>query len=206
MTRGESRQVGDERARYGRRSWGERLGDVLAWPAAHRVATVLIIAFLAVGAWFFASRAGGLRAADLAIGDCLFVRTAAAQDEVRPIGEPAVVSDTLLAGGVERAGCNASHGHEVSAIVVPALPSAAPGDIGTLLDRGEIQSLTAPLCDAAFEAFVGRPMAGSRFTTFPVAPDAEGAAAWVAGGRRTVCLVARSDGAWMDHPARGSGE
>jgi hypothetical protein len=69
-----------------------------------------------------------------------------------------------------------------------------------------MRRLTAPLCDAAFAGYVGRPLGGSRFTTFPVVPDADGAEAWLNGGTRTVCLVARSDGHWMDHPARGSRE
>jgi hypothetical protein len=195
-----SRQVGAERARYGRKGLREQLGDLVAWPAAHPVATIALLFFLVVGSLFFGSRALGVRADDLRVGDCVFVRTEAAQEAQRPIGEPAVVSSVLLAGGAERAACDASHGHEVSAIVVPG------GDIAGTPDPTTIKAATAPLCAAAFPGYVGHALEGSAFTTFPVVPDASAVANWVGGGRRTVCLVARTDGAWMDHPARASGE
>lgn len=152
------------------------------------------------------TRGSGVGAGELAVGDCLYVRAAASQSSDRPIGAPDDVAAALLAGGAERAACTASHGHEVSAIVVPALETLAPGVMPTVLDKAKMASLTQPLCAAAFGAYVGRSVEDSRYVTFPVVPDVEGAAAWVAGGRRTVCLVARSDGQWMDHPARGSGE
>jgi putative regulator of septum formation len=143
---------------------------------------------------------------NLEVGDCLYVRAVADQSSDRPIGEPHDVAGALLAGEAERAACDASHGHEVSAVVVPALETLAPGATPTLLDHAQMQALTGPLCDAAFAAYVGHALSGSRYITFPVVPDTDAAAGWAAGGRRTVCLVARADGQWMDHPARGSGE
>ena len=116
------------------------------------------------------------------------------------------MAGALLAGEAERAACDASHGHEVSAIVVPALETLAPGVTAAPLDHARMQALAEPLCDAAFEAYVGRALDGSRYITFPVVPDTDAAVGWVIGGRRTVCVVARADGQWMDHPARGSGE
>jgi len=144
--------------------------------------------------------------ADLQVGDCLFVRVVASQSDARPVGEPHDVAGALLAGGAERAGCDASHGHEVSAIVVPPVPSTAPGEVLPLLDHDQMEAATAPLCDAAFASYVGHALEGSRYVTFPVVPDTDGGAAWVADGRRTICVVARSDGQWMDHPAHASGE
>jgi hypothetical protein len=96
----------------------------------------------------------------------------------------------------------------VSAIVIPETtptPTRRPGEIGVVRDAAALRVLTAPLCAAAFEGYVGRPLEGSRYLTFPVVPDLE-TGDWVTGGRRTICLVARIDGQWMDHPARASGE
>ena len=205
------RELGDERARYGKKGLRERLEDVIAWPVEHRFATGVIVIVVA-GALLLASLRGrAATLADLAVGDCLFVPTAAARDDAssRPIGEEPVVLDFLLTGGAERAACTASHGHEVSAIVTPTLPTVptrAPGEMSNLLDEAAMRALTAPLCEDAFEAYVGRPLDESRYVTFPVVPGVDGAAAWIAGGRRTACLVARADCQWMDHPARESGE
>jgi hypothetical protein len=199
-----SRQLGDERARYRRMSLREQLEELLAWPATHRIAAALIVAVLVVGLLLALTGSLLVTPESLAVGDCLFVRTSASQADARPIGEVDEVSATLVAGGAERASCTASHGHEVSAIVVGPAPSFVPGEIapGTL-DADAIRRVTQPLCDAAFAGYVGRPLAGSRYVTFPVAP---GPQAWIAEGGRTICLVARSDGEWMDHPARASGE
>jgi Septum formation len=199
------RELGDERARYGRMTFREQVGDVLAWPGSHRFATG-IIAVVVVGAVAIAALSG--RAQDprsLAIGDCLYVPTPAALDPTasRPIGSPGDIELLVIAGDAQKASCAASHGHEVSAILVG--PDASPRGSGTgeLFDRDAIHRLMQPLCDAAFAAYVGRPLDSSAFDTFPAVPEAP---AWVAGGRRTICLVARTDGTWMDHPAQGSGE
>jgi hypothetical protein len=207
LTDPRSRQLGDERARYGRKSLREQLDDVAGWIRAHPIASGVVAGFFLLGALLSLARGNAADPASLAIGDCLYVHTAAAQGGDRPIGEEREVTVALLAGDAELAGCGASHGHEVSAIVVPgAPPTHAPGEIGQALDVAEMRSMVAPLCEAAFAGYVGRPLAGSIYTTFPVVPDANGAEAWLNGGRRTVCLVARTDGQWLDHPARGSGE
>ena len=205
------RELGDERARYGRKGVREQLGDVLDWPREHRFAAGIIVIVI-VGALLLAAVRGRfVDYRDLAVGDCLFVPTAAARDpsSTRPVGEPDAVVAVILSGGGERAACDASHGHEVSAVVMaeplptlctPVPPCEMPSGV---LDRAAIELLVRPACDAAFAGYVGRALAGSRYVTFPVAPEP---VAWLAGGRRTVCLVARADGMWMDHPARGSGE
>jgi hypothetical protein len=146
-----------------------------------------VIGFVAVGAVLWATRGLLVEPADLAVGDCLFVRTTTNQAAGRPIGEPRDVAATVLAGGAERASCSASHGHEVSAVI----PVAQLGD----------SSREAPArCASAFAGYVGHPLDRSIYVTFPVVPDATDPAPVV------VCLVARGDGAWMGHPARGSGE
>jgi hypothetical protein len=199
-----SRQLGDERARYRRLSLREQLDELLAWPATHRIAAALIVAVLIIG--LLLAFTGGLLVApeSLAVGDCLFVRTSANQADARPIGEIDEVSATLVAGGAERASCSASHGHEVSAIVFGPTPSVVRGELrAETLDADAIRRVMQPLCDAAFAGYVGRSLAGSRYVTFPVAPQPQ---TWIAEGGRTICLVARADGEWMDHPARESGE
>lgn len=202
---GMHRELGDERSRYGRKSWRETIDDALAWPGTHRGATAIVLLVLG-GAVALALLTGrGIDRRDLAVGECLYVPTAAARDPVstRPIGEAEPVEEVVVAGGAQRTDCTASHGHEVTAIVLDPEPSRAAGEIGTLLDRDGLHRLTQPSCDAAFAAYVGHELAGSRYATFPVVPEPQ---AWIAEGRRTVCLVARRDGQWMVHPARGSGE
>ena len=191
------RELGDERARYGRKGLGERLSDVLSWPGSHRAATVILLLIVVGGALLYVATARPVDIRGLAVGDCLYIPTDAAKDPTaaRPIGEPGAVEAVILQDGAERAGCTASHGHEVSAIVIAPESSVA--------DRDAIHLLTQPLCDAAFSGYVGHALAGSTFVTFPVVPDPP---QWVADGRRTVCLVARRDGGWMDHVARGSGD
>jgi hypothetical protein len=198
-----SRQLGDERRRYGRRSLRERFDDLLAWPGEHIPATIALIAFLGVGVAIALSRGLLVQPEQLVTGDCLFVRVAANQGDVRPIGEARDVIGAVLAGRMEKTACDGSHGHEVSAVTDVPLPSIEPGTLPTMLDRAAIEALAGPACTDVFEAYVGRAPEGSRFVTFAVAPDPP---EWVASGGRTICLVARSDGGWMDRPARGSAE
>lgn len=199
------RELGDERGRYGRSSFREQLDDVISWPANHRFATGVILVVIAGALLLSATRGLATDPRDLGVGDCLFVPTAAAHDPVstRPIGEPAVVEGVVLDGGAERTACTASHGHEVAAIVIRPEPSIVAGALPGLLDRDAVYRQTQPLCEAAFAGYVGRALAGSAYVTFPVVPEPD---AWLAGGRRTICLVAREDGQWLDHPARASAE
>jgi hypothetical protein len=200
-----SRQVGDERGRYGRKGLGERVEDMMGWPGDHPVAMVVLLAFVAVALLLVLARGQALRPGDLAVGDCLFVPTDAAGGETRPIGDDRVVAATLLSDGAERAACDASHGHEVSAVTpiplptIPTDPSIDP--LPGLLDRASIERLARPVCERAFVDYVGMPSDESIYATFPVFPDPPD---WVASGRGTICLVARDDGGWMDRPARAS--
>jgi hypothetical protein len=199
------RELGDERRRYGHKTVREQLGDALAWPGSHRFAAG-VIAIVVIGAVLIALVSG--RAEDprsFAVGDCLYVPTAAALDPTatRPNGAEGDVELLVFGDGAQKAGCSASHGHEVSAILTGPDPGPRASGIGAAFDRDAIHRLMQPLCDAAFAGYVGHSLDGSAFATFPAVPEAP---EWIASGRRTICLVARRDGTWMDHPARGSGE
>lgn len=185
-----SRRLGDERARYGRKRPREQVDDVVGWIRAHRIATLVAVLFFAVGALLWAARGSQVEIGELAVGDCLYVRAVADQTSDRPIGQPHDVAGALLDDGAERASCTASHGHEVSAVL----------DL-TRLHYTLAESQVA--CEDVFDTYVGHEPAGSIYAAFPALPD-DGAQA--AGQHVGVCLVARADGQWMDHPARGSGE
>jgi hypothetical protein len=91
--------------------------------------------------------------ASLEPGQCIFVRTSAANALVadRPIGEPDEVRATLRSQGAELASCDLSHSHEV--VAAGTLPDADdveyPGE-AALIER------EAPACEAAAEGYVGR--------------------------------------------------
>jgi hypothetical protein len=150
-----------------------------------------------VGGFLWAT--SGLQVApdQLAVGDCLYVRVPAGSSETQVIGSPDVVRAVLLSGGAERASCTASHGHEVSARVeVPAVPPLPSGVsvLPTVLAEATVA------CDNAFAGYVGKALADSLYESIAVVPATFETSADV------ICLVARRDGQWMDHPARGSGE
>lgn len=184
--------------RYEHASLAERLGDIVGWFRAHPLGLVPV---LLVAAGFFTQVVAPPRAAgprDLRVGDCVFVRTSQANaigPGARPIGEPSEVTQVLMAGAAEQASCSASHGHEVSGLVEgPEPPAGYPG---------EVQLEEFGGCAAAFTDYVGRTLDGSLYTTFAAVPTADD---WATGIRRVVCLVARADGQWMMHAARGSRE
>jgi hypothetical protein len=59
-----------------------------------------------------------------------------------------------------------------------------------------------PVCEAAFEAFVGRPTDGSALRLTLVVP---GESAWDDGRRAGACLVNNADGSFLTGRAAGSG-
>jgi len=182
-----------ERDRYGRASLAERVGDVLGWFRAHPLALVPI---LIVGAGIVTQLVAPPRSAlpnDLAVGDCLFIRTSAANaigPGARPIGESPEAADVLMRGGAEQVDCLSSHGHEVSAVL-------------DLREHEYTPTEASAACDAALEPYVGRQPTRSRYVTFAALPTS---AAPAGGPQVGICLVARADGEWMDHPARGGRE
>ncbi len=189
------RQVGDERARYGRKSVGERLDDLWDTLARYRLWLVGAAVVMAIGAWF-AVMSRNVTVDRLAVGDCLYIPTTAADDPTTtaPIGVERDVEAALFGGGAEAAGCSSSHGHEVSALIPLATAATTQADARTAVQA---------TCDAAFAAFVAHGIAGSQFATFAAVPTPD---QWDSGERTAVCLVARADGQWMTTPARGSGD
>ena len=185
-----------ERDRYGRETLSERLGNVIGWFRAHPLALVPLAIFLGGIVIQSVAPQRSARPNDLAIGDCLFVRTSAAGvigANARPIGELKEVAEVLMRGAAERASCSASHGHEVSGIVpVDRQPDDAEFGVALAL---------AMQCDSAFVGYVGHPEVDSVYQSLVVMPTDE---AWAAGVHRVICLVARKDGQWMREPARNS--
>lgn len=184
-----------ERDRYPRMTFRDQLVAVLDWGRENR----LVVLGLVVVAVYVVTQLilppPTARPGDLRVGDCLFVRTSASEEigpGARPIGSPAAVGAALMTGGAERAGCDASHGHEVSSLIeLTERPQTNP--LSSSLDRA---------CEGVFDSYVGG-MASLTYETFAVVP---GPAQWDAGIHQAVCLVARLDGQWMTHSARGSGE
>lgn len=185
-----------ERDRYPRMTLRDRLEELVDWVRGNRLVVLglVIVASYVVTQLILPPPSVGPE--DLRVGDCLYVRTSATSDlapGVRPIGERASVGASLLGGGADRASCGASHGHEVSAVIdLQEQPSTSPLNLG--LDQA---------CQGVFGSYVGLDLASSMYETFAVVPDDSH---WAAGLHRAICLVARSDGEWMSHPARASGE
>jgi hypothetical protein len=166
--------------------------------------TLVLILFVGVVVVQRALPARSALPMDLAVGDCLYVRTTSTIEfgpDARPIGDAASVSEVLLAGGAEQAPCDGSHGHEVS-LTVP-VGAAAPSPSGVADGLAGPDDPSQEACVAAFEGYVGHALDSSLYETFAAVPTAEERASGIT---RAICLVARRDGQWMTHPARGSGE
>jgi hypothetical protein len=151
---------------------------------------LVIVVVIIVGGVLSSIGGRGVAPGELAVGDCLYVRTSASALVDHPIGPPQEVAAALLAGDGESADCTASHGHEVSEVL-------------DLKNHPWTAEEAEKACATAFRLYVGRELTGSRYITFaalpePVSPPPEPGLGF--------CLVARADGNWMDHPARGSGE
>jgi hypothetical protein len=195
-----SRQLGDERGRYRRRTLRDRAAEAVDWVRTHRSASAVLALFIGVMAIGVVAPARSAMPTDLEVGDCLYIRTTASMavgPDARPIGPPSEVEAVLMSGGAEQAGCGTSHGHEVAAVVHLGT-GQLPGASGEAL-RDSIQ----PACDAAFAAYVGKDAVTSLYETFAVVPGGD---QFAAGLTDAICLVARRDGQWMTHAARGSGE
>jgi hypothetical protein len=194
------RELGDERRRYGRRSLRDRAIELVDLARAHPLASAVAALFVGVMVLQLLIPARSALPRDLEVGDCLYVRTSSSLDvgpNARPIGDPATVEGVLMSGGAEQAGCNGSHGHEVLALVeVPAVPPV-PSGVSTL---PTVRAEADAACLAAFAGYVGHQPSGSQYESFAALPPI------VDSPVDAICLVARRDGQWMTHPARGSGE
>lgn len=185
-----------ERDRYRRASLREQVGDALRgfWndPIARFVAIVLLGGLLVLR--LLTPEVVTLSA--LRTGDCVYLRPpgpTVLTGEARPV--VATPADLQGYDVAERASCDLSHSHEVSdTFSVGAAADAYPG-LAALVEAYE------PRCDAAFEAFVGHPLAGSLYATAVAVPDAR---RWAAGARSGVCVVFNADRSLLDHRARDS--
>ncbi|HEX5015899.1 MAG TPA: septum formation family protein [Candidatus Limnocylindrales bacterium] len=186
-----------ERDRYGRASAREQLAGELRGFWANRALRTAMFLFVGglVLLWVLTPKA--VAPTELVSGDCLFLRLPGGTDvasNAAPVAGTTQQLTTVVSS--ERAACNLSHSHEVSTTV--ALPDADqyPG-LAALAQEGQDD------CEAAFAAYVGRPLDASRYGTAIWVPPAD---AWAAGDRDGVCVVFNKDRTYLDHRAAGSGE
>jgi hypothetical protein len=188
-----------EREKYARASILEQVGGELATLRGNRPVQVLLAVL--IGGWLLltVTRPQALHVGDVRAGDCLYVHALDADTDNpagRPIGSDGGVISALFLGGAERAGCDASHSHEVADawVLEDSLVADYPG-------QGELTTRERSRCEAAFERHVGRPVAESSFQlTIAVPPPAD----WADGARNAVCLLANRDGSFLSGPAAGS--
>lgn len=222
--------------RYERASPRERVLGALGWFRSHRIAGAIVVLF-ALG-WIAQLLAPQRPAtpADLAVGDCLYARTSAWMDtgpDARPIGPEGDVEAIVMAGQAERAGCEASHGHEVSALVpLPSAAAMAPGRGGSVEAASgsgapapgsgvtgmpgvpvpsagaggadPLEAIRPAVQRRCDDAFEGYVGKAESGSIYETFAALPTFAQWQAGEALAVCLVARRDGHWMAYPARGS--
>jgi hypothetical protein len=188
-----------ERERYPRASIAEQVRGELA--IVRRSPPLLALVVALVGGWLILTltRPQPFHVDAARAGDCLYIHAADADTGNtggRPIGSDGAVVSSLFLGGAERAGCDASHSHEVAdAWVLGNPPDAAYPGQGELTRREEAR------CEAAFEAYVGRASEGSSLAlTVAVPPPGS----WEDGSRVAVCLVRNRDGSFLSGHAAGS--
>lgn len=189
-----------ERDKYARASLREQVGDELAHLSRNRPLMWLLAAI--VGGWLVLTVTQPKRVVvgDLATGDCIYIHAADADTATptgRAIGSDGAVILAVFRLGAEMAPCDASHGHEVAGawVLDDALTAPYPG-------QSELSTRELPRCEAAFEAYVGRPVDGSGLAlTVAIPPPG----AWEEGARVAVCLVSNKDGSFLTTHAKGSG-
>ncbi|HEU0245051.1 MAG TPA: septum formation family protein [Candidatus Limnocylindrales bacterium] len=189
-----------ERDKYPHASLAEQIGGELA--ALRRSPPVIALLLAIVGGWLIltVTRPQPLRVGEIRTGDCLYIHALDADTNSqtgRPIGSDGAVISALFRGGAERAGCDASHSHEVADawVLEDSLTAAYPG-------QAELTVRERDRCEAAFEAYVGRPSDGSALEyTVAIPPPF----AWADGARAAACLVANRDGSFLSGHAAGSG-
>jgi Septum formation len=186
-----------ERDRYRRASWAEQLreGALSFWRnrTARIVTAILLVGFLLLTVL----TPEVVKLSALAVGDCIYLRPPGTGDSIGPQKIAGTAADLQRYDVGERASCDLSHSHEVSAVFVVG----SPGDAYLGLDA--LVGAYGARCDAAFEPYVGRVATASRYATALAVPSTD---AWRDGARYGVCLVFNADRGLLDHHARGSGE
>jgi hypothetical protein len=186
-----------ERDRYRKASWGEQAREAILdfWRnrTARIIAVILLSGFLVVRL----TAPSTVTLSDLAVGDCIYLRPPGIEDLAADAAQVAATVDQLETfSSAERAACNLSHSHEVSAAFTTGAASDPYPGFTVLLDRYQAR------CPEAFAGYVGHPEEGSRFATALAVPSVD---TW-AGQRYGLCLVFNADRTFLDHQARGSGE
>jgi hypothetical protein len=184
-----------ERDRYRRASWGEQLREAFLGFWRNRTARIVAAMFLAGTLVLRLLTPEVVPLSRLAAGDCVYLR---------PLGGSDLVATPLVAGTpselepydqAERATCELSHSHEVSAVFpVGSAGESYPG-------LGALVAANAARCEPAFEVHVGRAIRGSRYATAIWLPNVN---AWRNGARVGACLVLNANGSLLDHRAGGS--
>jgi hypothetical protein len=186
-----------ERDRYRRASWGEQLREAFLGFWRSRTARI-VAAIILSGALVTRLLTPDLVSlAGLAVGDCLYLRPPGASDPAAPLRIAGTPAELELYDLAERASCDLSHSHEVSAVFTVAGPGDAyPG-------RAALLTLASPRCESSFEPFVGRLANGSRFATAAWIPNAD---RWHEGTRTAACLIFDAALVLLASRARGSNQ
>jgi hypothetical protein len=187
-----------ERDRYRRTPLWEQVRDELVGIWRNRTARIVIVVLLAAFALSRFLEPPVVSLGELAVGDCVYLRAPGqSNDATEAIQVPATPADLQIIGIGERASCDLSHSHEVSAAFTVGQPAAPYPGLDALLAEHSAR------CDEAFEAYVGHPMAGSAYATALAVPSTD---LWQTGARYGICFVFNADRTFMNHRAHGSGE
>lgn len=186
-----------ERERYRRASWAEQATDAIDGLRSHPGVVAFLL--IAVAGWAFLvfTTPQALRVGELRPGDCVYIHAADAEPGVpgaRQTGSDGGVVAALYAEGAERAGCDASHGHEVIATLVAPESQGTPYPGATALAAAH-----AAACDAAFADRVGGTAADQGLAMIVAVPPP---GSWDDGQRTVVCLAGRADGQFLSGPLR----
>ena len=187
-----------ERDRYRKASWGEQAREAILdfWRnrTARIIAAILLAGFLLVRL----TAPSTVTLSEVVVGDCIYLRPPGIEDLAADAAQVASTVDQLETfSSAERAACNLSHSHEVSAAFTTGAAGDAYPGFTALLDRYRAR------CPEAFAGYVGHPEEGSRFATAVAVPSVD---TWKDGQRYGLCLVFNTDRSFLDHQARGSGE